>query len=351
MRSILITGGAGYIGSHTCYLLLESGYEIYIIDSLINSDKKSLERVLQINPLKKEIFKNKLHLFVGDIRDKELLRTIFTKAKINSKPIGGVIHFAGLKAVNDSINNPLIYWENNVQGSITLLKVMAENQCRKIIFSSSATIYGNNNQLKIDENNSLKALNPYGETKIAIENLLRNIYDSSPNKWGIINLRYFNPIGAHESGLIGENPLGTPNNIFPIINLVAQGKNEKLAIYGNDWETHDGTGVRDFIHVCDCAEGHIRALEFLNKQKTTLINLNIGTGKGYSVLDLIKTFEKVNKVSIPYFFAKRREGDCGSVIADNSLAKKILKWEPSLTLEQMCLDGWKWTKINPNGFQ
>lgn len=351
MRSILITGGAGYIGSHTCYLLLEFGYEIYVIDSLINSNAESLDKILEINPLKKELFQKKLHFFVGDIRDENLLRSIFIRAKRNSEPIEGVIHFAGLKAINDSIKNPINYWENNVQGSISLLKVMEENGCSKIIFSSSATIYGNNKQTRIDETNSLKAINPYGETKIAIENLLKNIYESSPNKWGIINLRYFNPIGAHASGLIGENPIGNPNNIFPIINLVAQGKNKELAIYGNDWPTHDGTGVRDFIHVCDCAEGHLKSLELLDKEKSKFLSLNIGTGRGYSVLDLIKTFEKVNKVSIPYYFTKRRDGDCAIVIADNSLSKKVLKWEPSFGLEEMCLHGWRWTKMNPNGFK
>ena len=347
---ILVTGGAGFIGSHTCLLLLEKGYEIVVIDSYINSDKKALNRVIDIVKSTKRVDYVGIEIFKADIRDENTLDQLFSESNKSGNPIKAVIHFAGLKSVKDSSLNPLLYWDANVCGAINLLKVMNKNHCKTIVFSSSATIYGLSNENPIIESDKINPINPYGRTKANIEQLLSDVFESDSKEWKIANLRYFNPIGAHYSGLIGENPLGIPNNIFPYITQVAAGKLEKLTIFGNDWPTKDGTGVRDYIHIMDLAEGHILALEYLINNQNQKINLNLGTGIGTSVLELINTFKRVNNINIPFKFTGRREGDCSIVIADNSLALNTLGWFPKRTLDEMCIDGWKWQSLNPEGF-
>jgi len=342
MRTIFVTGAGGYIGSHTSLLLLNMGLKVYALDSYVNSYDISLKNLINISNENKENF----HFYKGDIRDKNILRDIFSQAKKNGNPIESVIHFAGLKSVSESIKKPLEYWDNNVNGSINLLNVMNENNCYKIVFSSSAAIYSKVLENKIDENSPISPTNPYGKTKYVIEQILNDIFNSSDNKWRIANLRYFNPIGAHESGILGENPKGIPNNIFPLITRVAAGIIKEIEIFGNDWPTTDGTGVRDYIHVMDLAEGHIKALEYLFSAKPQIININLGTGVGTSVLELIKIFQKVNNISIPYVFRTRRPGDRAIVIADNSLAKKKLNWVPKRSLEKMCKSGWRWQEKN-----
>ena len=353
MKKILVTGGAGFIGSHTCLVLLQKGYEIFVIDSFINSSRESLKNVLKIiDEDKNSSFSKKLHVFEGDIRNRELLDDIFNKSRSDGHGNGikGVIHFAGLKAVEESVNNPFLYWKSNIFGSVNLFDVMHKNNCHTLVFSSSASIYGKNLKEKIDENSLINPINPYGTTKMVIERLLEDLQRSFDLSWRIANLRYFNPIGAHQSGLIGENPVGIPNNIFPYITKVALGTLKEVRIFGDDWPTIDGTGVRDYIHVMDLAEGHIKALEFLFENKPNIINMNLGTGKGSSVLELINTFQNVNNVKIPYVFNSRRSGDVASLVANNSLAKKLLKWEPNRSLSQMCKDGWKWQFKNPEGY-
>ena len=346
MKTILVTGGCGFIGSHTCLALLEKNYELWVIDSFVNSSPKSLKRVKKlVNSYAK------LLVLKGDMRDIDFLREVFLKAKAEKTTFYGVIHFAGLKAVEESIFNPLKYWEVNVKGAINLLTVMKENNCKTIVFSSSATIYGVNNNQPIKESSILKSTNPYGSTKIVIENFLNELYLSSPNEWRISSLRYFNPIGAHGSGQIGEDPLGKPQNIFPMILQVAIGRIDKLLVFGNDWPTADGTGIRDYIHVLDLAEAHVLALEFLLREKPQIINLNIGTGIGTSVLELIKKFKHVNNIEIPFEFSNRRKGDCCMIIADNSLATSLLNWSPKRGIEEMCADGWKWQSNNMKGYQ
>ena len=279
------------------------------------------------------------------------MQSIFDKSTENGDPIDSVIHFAGLKSVAQSVLDPISYWDANLVGTISLINIMNQNNCHEIVFSSSASIYGSTDKEKISEDALIKPVNPYGITKMSIEKFLRNVYDSCQEKWKIANLRYFNPIGAHSSGLIGEYPKGEPNNIFPYINNVASGDLPSLSVFGNDWPTLDGTGVRDYIHVMDLAEGHIRSLEFLKNNKPQFLNLNLGTGKGTSVLELIKTFERVNKVKIPFTFDERRSGDVAKLIADNSFLKLTLKWFPKRTLEEMCKDGWRWKSDNPLGYK
>ncbi len=349
MKNILVTGGTGFIGSHTCFSLLSEGYNVYAIDSLVNSSKKSLLYIEEIFRSRDIDISNKLRFFEGDIRKKDFINYIFKTALKEKKPIDGVIHFAGLKAVAESVIKPLNYWENNVFGSYNLIKSMKENNCKTIVFSSSATVYRFSSDNLLSEDNQLKPINPYGSTKLAVENLLNDITQDANGNWKIAILRYFNPIGAHESGLIGENPLNKPNNIFPIIINSAYTK-EKLKVFGNDWPTKDGTCIRDYVHVMDLADGHIKALDFLLRNKTQLIKLNIGTGIGHSVLDLIKTFENANNVSVPFEFDERREGDVCQLVADNSKAKSILNWSPAKSLKEMCIDGWKWKNTNPKGY-
>ena len=350
MKSILVTGGAGFIGSHSCLLLLEKGYEIFVIDSFINSSPKSLEKVLLFLTKKDKFLRERLHLLKGDLKKQSDIERIFQMSLKLDKNIDAVIHFAGLKSVSDSILDPISYWENNVLGTINLLRTMERFNCTNIVFSSSATVYQSNSDKLLNENDICKPLNPYGHTKLTIEGILRNLYDSNPSRWKIASLRYFNPVGAHESGLIGEDPSGKPNNIYPQITKVAIGEIDEIKIFGSDWPTNDGTGVRDYIHVMDLSEGHLSVLNYLLKEKPQILTINLGTGRGTSVLELIKTFENINEIKIPYRFVKRRLGDNAFVVADNSLAKSILNWEPKRSLEEICVNGWNWQKKNPNGY-
>ena len=341
MKTILVTGGLGFIGSHTCVSLLKKEINIFIVDSLFNSSLKTIKAIKKIFARNDLNVENKLFFFEGDIRDKLFLRKVFKYAEEMQKPIDAVIHFAGLKAVGESVNLPLEYWDNNVNGSICLFKVMEEFNCQTIVFSSSASVYGSHHQNKIIESANINPINPYGHTKATIEKILSSLYLSSSKKWRIANLRYFNPIGAHDSGLIGEDPNDHPNNLFPIICRVALGRYEKLKIYGKNWDTKDGTGVRDYIHVMDLAEAHLSSLDYLLENKSQLITLNIGTGIATSVLDLVKRFIEINNCSIPYEFAKRRKGDSSFLVANNQLALSTINWRPKKNLDDMCRDGWK----------
>jgi len=334
--AILVTGGAGYIGSHTCVELLNAGYEIIVVDNLVNSSEKSLERV-------REITGKKLTFYEADLLDKEALEHIFKKENIDS-----VIHFAGLKAVGESVSIPLKYYHNNITGTITLCEVMQKYSVKDIVYSSSATVYGNPETVPIREDFPLSATNPYGRTKLMIENILKDLYVSD-NSWNIVILRYFNPIGAHKSGKIGEDPRNIPNNLVPYITQVAIGKLEYLGVFGNDYDTPDGTGVRDYIHVTDLALGHLKALEKL-KEKPGVSIYNLGTGKGYSVLDMVKNFEKVSGRTIKYKILPRRPGDIAICYADPSKAKKELGWEATRDIDEMCEDAWRWQKNNPDGY-
>tara|TARA_B100000886_G_scaffold273218_1_gene197130 strand:- start:1768 stop:2823 length:1056 start_codon:yes stop_codon:yes gene_type:complete len=349
MHRILITGGTGFIGSHTCISLLSEGYDLFVIDSLKNSSKKSLEKVKEIFKKDNKDISSNLSFFKGDLKNKEFIDNIFKESHQDGNPIKGVIHFAGLKAVAESVTKPLLYWNNNVLGSYNLIKSMEENKCRTIVFSSSATVYGNTSKDLLREDALLAPTNPYGTTKLTVENLLNDVYQNINENWKIAILRYFNPIGAHKSGLIGENPLQKPNNIFPIIINSAYTK-EKLKVFGNDWPSKDGTCIRDYIHVMDLAEGHLKSLNYLFENDPQLLTLNIGKGRGISVIELIKTFENVNKISVPFEFDKRRDGDVCQLVADNSKLKFILNWSPAKSLEQMCIDGWKWKNLNPKGY-
>jgi UDP-glucose 4-epimerase len=333
--SVLITGGTGYIGSHTVVEFLNNDYDVVIMDNLSNSKKEALNRIEKITGKKPKFYE-------VDLLDKEGMKKIFQENKIDS-----VIHFAGLKAVGESVEKPLLYYKNNITGTINLLEVMKEQGVKKIVFSSSATVYGYSTDVPFNEDTPLSATNPYGRTKLIIEEILRDIYVSD-NNWGIALLRYFNPIGAHESGLIGEDPNGKPNNLMPYITQVAIGKRDKLSVFGDDYDTPDGTGVRDYIHVVDLAKGHLKALEKIMKENIVQA-YNLGTGKGYSVLDLVKTFQKVNEVEIPYEITDRRPGDIAICYADPEKAKKELNWQAEKGIEEMCRDSWNWQKNNPNG--
>tara|TARA_B100001093_G_C26823571_1_gene1013000 strand:- start:1156 stop:2208 length:1053 start_codon:yes stop_codon:yes gene_type:complete len=350
MKTILITGGTGFIGSHTCLSLLENNFKIVVVDSNVNSSKLSLQRIKKILEQKK--FSIEDILFIkGDIRDEKFIKNVFIETLKKGFQIDGVVHFAGLKSVEESTQNPLLYWDNNILGTLNLLKVMNIFNCKTIVFSSSATIYGNSKINPIKETFEIKPFNPYGNTKATVENMLSDISKAYGNDWRIANLRYFNPIGAHESGLIGEEPINKPNNLFPYICLVANGRYEKLNIYGKNWPTHDGTGIRDYIHVMDLAEAHKCAIKYLFDNGPNFLNLNIGTGVGISVLELVETFEKVNKCKIPYEFCNRRPGDVPTIIADNEKAISLLQWHPKRDLKDMCEDGWRWRKLNPNGYE
>jgi UDP-glucose 4-epimerase len=333
---ILVTGGAGYIGSHTCVLLLEAGYEITVLDNFSNASEESIRRVETITG--KEI-----KVVEGDIRDKVCLREIFSSVKIDA-----VIHFAGLKAVGESVEQPLRYYDNNVYGTICLCEVMAEYGCKSIVFSSSATVYGDPHTVPIKEDFPLSATNPYGRSKLMVEEILRDLSCSDP-AWKIVLLRYFNPVGAHESGMIGEDPNGIPNNLMPFIAQTAVGKREKLSVFGDDYDTPDGTGVRDYIHVVDLADGHLKALEKIG-QIEGVLTVNLGTGQGYSVLDMVKAFEKASGRKVPYVIAPRRSGDVAQCYADPAYAKAVLGWEAQRGIEQMCEDSWRWQSRNPDGY-
>ncbi len=333
---ILVTGGAGYIGSHTCISLIEAGFDVVVYDNFSNSSKKSLQRA-------ESIARRNIPLVEGDIRDKEVLQTVFDKYDIDS-----VIHFAGLKAVGESVQKPLEYYDNNINGTIALCEVMRDNGCKKIVFSSSATVYGDPKSVPISEDFPLSATNPYGRSKLFIEEILRDIYVSDAT-WKIILLRYFNPVGAHKSGLIGEDPNGIPNNLMPYISQVAIGKREYLSVFGGDYATNDGTGVRDYIHVEDLADGHVKALENIDKFDGVAV-INLGTGQGYSVLEVVKAFEKASGKKVPYKIVGRREGDIQTCYADPSYAKKVLGWSAKHDINDMCKDAWNWQSKNPNGY-
>jgi len=335
-KSILITGGLGYIGSHTSIELIEAGYKIVIIDNLSNSSIESLRRM-------EKLVKNNIPFYNIDIRDKDKLNLVFRDNKIDS-----VIHFAGLKSVNESTIKPLEYYDNNVNGTLTLIQVMKSNNCKKIVFSSSATVYGNPSSLPITENFPLSATNPYGRSKLVIEEILQDVFRSDHN-WRIVILRYFNPVGAHKSSLIGENPNGIPNNLMPYIAQVAVGKLKILKVFGGDYETPDGTGIRDYIHIIDLAKGHIKALNVLVREPQILI-ANLGTGTGYSVLEMIKAFEVASGCQIPYEIVGRRPGDIAECYSDVTFAKNSMDWKAHLSLSEMCEDTWKWQSLNPSGF-
>lgn len=350
MKNILVTGGTGFIGSHTCISLLKQGYNITIVDSNINSSYKSLQKIIEIGKIEGMDFCDNLLFLKGDIRDKKFLDNVFFDANRKNRRINAVIHFAGLKAVHESISDPIEYWDNNVNGSLNLFRIMDKYNCKDIVFSSSATVYGNIESDLIKEDAKLSPANPYGNTKLAVEMILNDIFNITKSRWNIAILRYFNPIGAHQSGLIGESPLNKPNNLFPYICKVAAGGLKKLSIYGNDWNTIDGTCIRDFIHVMDLADAHVAALKYLFDNKSQIIILNIGTGKGTSVLELVNLFMEVNECNLPIFFTERRAGDVKRLVADNNLALKKLNWFPKRDLKNMCKDGWNWQKRNPNGY-
>ena len=349
MKKILVTGGTGFIGSHTCLLLLERGYKVVIVDSLVNSSKKAIKQINKIYRKKNCTNNNILNFYKGDLRDKKFLENIFQEGIISNEPIDGVIHFAGLKSVQESVLNPLAYWDSNVISSLRLLETMDKFLCRNFVFSSSATVYGLWDKEFLDEKLPLFPSNPYGKTKQAIENILIDKFNAS-NDWKIINMRYFNPIGAHCSGMIGEDPKGSPNNLFPILLQVANKEIDYLRIFGDDWETEDGTCVRDYIHVSELAEGHIKALEHLNNSAPKILSFNVGTGLGTSVLDLVNTFENTIKIKIPYKITSRRDGDIKRIVANNFKLKTILGWSPKIKINQMCIDGWRFKKNYPNGY-
>ncbi len=350
MKNILVTGGAGYIGSHTCLTLLEKGFKVFIIDSFKNSSHKVIERILEVYKSSNKNSNINLEVFKGDLCDKDFIKDVFRKIIKENKEINGVIHFAGFKAVAESINKPLSYWRNNFIGTINLLDIMEEFNCDNLVFSSSATVYKPNDNLILEESSRLGPINPYGNTKYTIELLLKDLFKSSIKNWKFASLRYFNPIGSHSSGLLGEDPKHTPNNIFPLIANTALGIQKTLKIFGNDWPTPDGTPIRDYIHVMDLAYCHIKVLELLINSKSEFFNLNIGTGIGTSVLELVKTFERVNNVKIPFIFDERRVGDASYVVADNSLLLSKIKINYFRNIEDMCRDGWKWKQLNPKGY-
>ncbi len=332
---ILVTGGAGYIGSHTCAELLHAGYEVIVVDNLVNSSLESLKRV-------QEIAGKSLKFYEADLLDVNGIDQIFLENDIEA-----VIHFAGLKAVGESTQLPLTYFRNNLSGTIILLEVMQKHGVKTIVYSSSATVYGEN-EVPFTEGMSLSAANPYGRTKLMVEEILGDLYRSD-KAWRICTLRYFNPIGAHESGMIGENPFGTPNNLAPYITQVAVGRLAKLRVFGNDYDTADGTCIRDYIHVVDLALGHIKALEYM-RMRSGIEDFNLGTGIGYSVLDVIRAFEQAIGNAVPYEITARRAGDIAKMYANPAKAKQYLGWEAAKTLEEMCADTWRWQQQNPNGF-
>ena len=335
---ILVTGGAGYIGSHTCVELLDAGHDLVVVDNLSNSKQESLRRVQQLTG-------RTLEFQEVDLLDSERLAAVFQQAK----PIEAVVHFAALKAVGESVEKPLEYYRNNVAGTLSLLQVMRSHGCKNLVYSSSCTVYGEPQEVPITESHpTVAAQSPYGWSKLMTEQIMQDVYASDP-EWNFALLRYFNPVGAHPSGEIGEDPNGIPNNLMPYITQVAIGRLERLRVFGNDYPTRDGTGVRDYIHVVDLAEAHVRAVEKL-ASKPGLLICNLGTGRGYTVLEVIHTFEKVTGKKIPYEIVGRRPGDVTAAYADPSRAKQELGWEARRTLEDMCRDGWRWQQKNPSGY-
>lgn len=335
--NVLVTGGAGYIGSHTCLELLKSGYGVVVIDNLCNSNAKSLERV-------QDLAGKSLCFYEGDVRDELLLHRIFAENEI-----GCVIHFAGLKAVGESVAKPWEYYDNNLNSTLVLTKVMKEVGMKNIIFSSSATVYTADNEMPLKENSRTgNCTNPYGWTKYMTEQILSGIAQAD-KAWGVVLLRYFNPIGAHESGMIGEDPRGIPNNLMPYITQVAVGRRDHLSVFGNDYDTHDGTGVRDYIHVVDLAKGHVAAVRYVAENKGCEV-FNLGTGVGYSVLDMVNTFQQVNGIPVPYEIVARRPGDIATCYADPAKSAEVLGWKAERTLVDMCRDSWNWQRKNPKGY-
>jgi len=334
--TILVTGGAGFIGSHTCVELLNAGYGVVVIDNLVNSNAQALKRVEQITG-------KTLAFYEADVRDETALARIFDEHAIT-----GAIHFAALKSVGESVAKPIEYYRNNMDSLLVLLDTMRARDVKKIVFSSSATVYGVPKSVPIDESFPLSATNPYGQSKLIAEQVLRDLEISDP-AWRIATLRYFNPVGAHESGLIGEDPAGVPNNLMPYVAQVAVGKLERLRIFGSDYATHDGTGVRDYIHVVDLARGHIKALNALESLNSSFV-VNLGTGTGYSVLDVVKAFEAASGKPVPYELVARRPGDIAECFADPAAAAKLLGWQAEHGIERMCADHWRWQSQNPRGF-
>lgn len=335
--NILLAGGAGYIGSHTCIELISAGHTVVIADNLCNSKKEAVKRV-------EKIVGQEIPFYEINVCDYDALRKVFSENKIDA-----VIHFAGLKAVGESCEKPLMYYRNNLDSTLTLLEVMKEFGCHNFVFSSSATVYGIPKNVPLVETMPTSCTNPYGWTKLMTEQILQDVTKTDP-ELSVVLLRYFNPIGAHESGTIGENPNGIPNNLMPYITQVAVGKLKELGVFGNDYPTPDGTGVRDYIHVVDLAKGHVKAIDYADAHKGTEI-FNLGTGVGYSVLDIVKTFSKVNNVEIPYQIKPRRAGDIAECYADPTKAKEVLGWTAEKTLEDMCRDSWNWQKNNPKGYE
>ena len=333
---ILVTGGAGYIGSHTVVLLIEAGYEVVIFDNFSNASKEGIKRV-------EKLVHQPIEVIEGDIRSRSNLQKVF-----DNHTIDAVIHFAGLKAVGESVEHPLKYYDNNVNGTVVLCEVMAKNGCKSIVFSSSATVYGDPAITPILENFPLSATNPYGRSKLMIEEILRDLYVSD-SEWKVVLLRYFNPVGAHKSGTIGEDPNGIPNNLMPFIAQTAVGKREFLSVFGDDYDTIDGTGVRDYIHVVDLAQGHLNALDRIKNFKEPM-TINLGTGRGYSVLELVKAFEKASGKVVPYKIAPRRAGDIATCFADPTYANEVLEWKAVRGIAEMCEDSWRWQFNNPNGY-
>lgn len=334
--TILVTGGAGYIGSHMCVELLQAGHKVIVLDNLSNASAASLDAVQRIT-------QKSLHFVAGDIRNSELLEKLFTEHAID-----GVLHFAGLKAVGESTALPLKYYDNNVNGTLRLIEAMHQADCKTLVFSSSATVYGMPDEMPLRESAPTGAINPYGRTKLMIEEMLQDLYTADPT-WRISLLRYFNPVGAHASGQIGEDPNDIPNNLMPFISQVAVGRRDVLNVFGDDYPTPDGTGVRDYIHVVDLARGHLRALEYLANETKLCIH-NLGTGNGYSVLDAVKAFERASGREIPYRIAARRPGDAAVSYADPSKAQEELGWAAEYDLQRMCEDTWRWQSKHPNGF-
>ena len=335
--NILLAGGAGYIGSHTCIELISAGHTVVIADNLCNSKKEAVKRV-------EKIVGQEIPFYEINVCDHDSLRKVFSENKIDA-----VIHFAGLKAVGESCEKPLMYYRNNLDSTLTLLEVMKEFGCHNFVFSSSATVYGIPETVPLVETMPTSCTNPYGWTKLMTEQILQDVTKTDP-ELSVVLLRYFNPIGAHESGTIGENPNGIPNNLMPYITQVAVGKLKELGVFGNDYPTPDGTGVRDYIHVVDLAKGHVKAIDYADAHKGTEI-FNLGTGVGYSVLDIVKTFSKVNNVEIPYQIKPRRAGDIAECYADPTKDKEVLGWTAEKTLEDMCRDSWNWQKKNPKGYE
>ena len=342
-NKILVTGGAGYIGTHTCIALHEAGYDFVVYDNLFNSSREAINRV-------STLIGQTIEFIEGDIRDAESLKQVFA-----AHHFFGVIHFAGLKAVGESVAKPLMYYNNNVSGTITLLEMMSEYDVKNFVFSSSATVYGDPESLPINEESPRSCTNPYGQSKLTVEHILEDLAVSD-DSWNLIALRYFNPVGAHPSGQIGEDPNDIPNNLMPYISQVAVGKLDKLSIFGNDYPTIDGTGVRDFIHVSDLAAGHVAALNYLQQQvhikqsSVGFLPINLGTGKGTSVLELVNAFTDITGQRVPYQFVARRAGDIASCYASADKAKTLLEWQAELSITDMCQDTWRWQSMNPNGY-